>query len=108
MKYKHTQIKRRTDGRWYARYKLANGKYYDIYGRTQAECYEKLKAFANNKKLLSDKIKALSSPPIKKPPSENFLKRGTITKKYQTANPELSEALKANTRTTYTNSQTSR
>lgn len=66
MKYKHTQIKRRTDGRWYARYKLANGKYYDIYGRTQAECYEKLKAFANNKKLLSDKIKALSSPPVKK------------------------------------------
>lgn len=62
MKYQKVQIKRRKDGRWYARYTLAPCKYHDIYGRTQAECYDKLKAFADNKRLVAQKIKQLSVP----------------------------------------------
>lgn len=62
MKYQKVQIKRRKDGRWYARYTLAPCKYLDIYGRTQSECYEKLKAFADDKRLIAQKIKALEAP----------------------------------------------
>lgn len=47
MKYKGTEIKVRTDGRYYARFKLENGVYKDVYGRTQQECYKKLKALAD-------------------------------------------------------------
>ena len=47
-KYKGTVIKKRSDGRYYARYKLSNGVYKDIYGATQDACYKKLKAFTDN------------------------------------------------------------
>lgn len=62
MKYQKTLIKQRKDGRWYARYKLLPGKYQDIYGRTQIECYNKLKEFANNKTQINKKIKLLTAP----------------------------------------------
>ncbi len=64
MKYQKTQIKQRKDGRWYARYRLLPGKYQDIYGRTQLECYNKLKEFANNKTEINKKIKLLNAPPV--------------------------------------------
>ena len=50
MKYKGIEIKVRTDGRYYARFKLENGVYKDVYGRTQQECYNKLKALVNSPK----------------------------------------------------------
>lgn len=51
--YKGVKIKKvSTTGRWYARVKVANCKYYDIWAKTQAECYEKLKSFLDNPKLL--------------------------------------------------------
>ena len=50
MKYKKTLIKKRNDGRWYARYKISNGNYKDIYGKTQKECYDKLKQYADSNK----------------------------------------------------------
>ena len=62
MKYQKVQIKRRKDGRWYARYTLAPCQYHDIYGRTQSECYDKLKAFADDKRLIAQKIKQLNAP----------------------------------------------
>lgn len=62
MKYQKIQIKKRKDGRWYARYVLAPGKYHDIYGRTQAECYDKLKAFADDRRLVAQTVKKLCAP----------------------------------------------
>lgn len=50
MKYKGIQIKARSDGRYYARFKVENGVYKDVYGRTQQECYNKLKALVNSPK----------------------------------------------------------
>lgn len=47
-KYKGTVIKKRSDGRYYARYKLDNGVYKDIYGSTQDDCYKKLKTFVDS------------------------------------------------------------
>lgn len=70
MKYQNAEIKRRTDGRWYARYKLYPGIYKYIYGRTQLECYEKLREFADNKKLVKKCIQELTSP--KEPPKPTF------------------------------------
>ncbi len=61
MKYQKTEIKKRNDGRWYARYKLYPGVYKYIYGKTQLECYEKLKVFADNKKLVKQCIQAIAS-----------------------------------------------
>ena len=55
MKYKGIQIKVRTDGRYYARFKVENGVYKDVYGRTQQECYNKLKALVNSPKKLKKK-----------------------------------------------------
>lgn len=50
MKYKGIVVKRRKSGGWYARFKLAPSEYKDIYGKTQQECYDKLKAFADGYK----------------------------------------------------------
>lgn len=69
MKYQKTEIKKRTDGRWYARYKLYNGIYKYIYGRTQLECYEKLREFADNKKLIKKTLKELTIPKIEPKPT---------------------------------------
>ena len=52
MKYKGVKIKRRTDGRWYGRITLKPGKYHYIYGRTQQECYDKVKAMLDKPKLI--------------------------------------------------------
>jgi len=41
-KYKGKTIQPRPDGRWWVRFRQ-NGKQVSIYGKTQAECYEKLK-----------------------------------------------------------------
>ena len=41
-KYKGKSITKRKDGRWYARFR-DHGKQRTVYGRTQNECYEKLK-----------------------------------------------------------------
>lgn len=41
-KYKGKSITKRADGRWYARFR-DHGKQRCVYGRTQNECYEKLK-----------------------------------------------------------------
>lgn len=95
MKYKTIQIKRRNDGRWYARYKLAPCKYFDIYGRTQAECYEKLKAFANNKKLQNEKIKALSAPPVKKTTFGAFFETWFTNEKVPNCKPGTLRAIKS-------------
>lgn len=73
MKYQKTEIKKRTDGRWYARYKLYPCIYKDIYGKTQLECYEKLKEFADNKKLINNMVKKLNEPmKIKKTTFKEF------------------------------------
>ena len=74
MKYKKTEIKRRNDGRWYARYTLQPGKYKYIYGKTQLDCYQKLKEFANNTKLIKKIIKELEAPKPKKITFGNFFK----------------------------------
>lgn len=42
MQYKNIKIKKRTDGRWYARFKKENKIYY-VYDRNQTNCYNKLK-----------------------------------------------------------------
>lgn len=57
MKYKGIEVKRRKNGDWYARFKLAPCQYKDIYGKTQQECYDKLKAFANSYKEPNKKAK---------------------------------------------------
>jgi len=62
MKYKNAEIKKRTDGRWYARYRLQPGKYKYVYGKTQLECYRKLKEFADDKKLVKKMIQAIAPP----------------------------------------------
>lgn len=69
-KYKGVNLKQRNDGRWYARIKILPGHYYDIYGRTQSECYFKLKEFLDKPKLQTKKkkdvearIKKASEPP---------------------------------------------
>ena len=49
MTYKGTTVRQRSGGRWYARYKLENGTYKYIYGKTQRECYDKLREFANSR-----------------------------------------------------------
>ena len=48
MPYKGMTVRQRSGGRWYARYKLDNGTYKYIYGKTQRECYDKLREFANS------------------------------------------------------------
>lgn len=70
-KYKGVKVRQRNDGRWYARIKILPGHYYDIYGRTQSECYFKLKEFLDKPKLQTKKkkdvearIKKASEPPI--------------------------------------------
>ncbi len=59
MKYKGVKIKRRTDGRWYGRITLKPGKYHYVYGRTQQECYDKVKAMLDKPKLIKSMVKAL-------------------------------------------------
>lgn len=85
MKYQNAEIKKRNDGRWYARYKLYPGIYKYIYGRTQLECYEKLKEFAENKKLVKNMIQSISAPKIPPKPTfgeffETWLKQEKIPK----------------------------
>ena len=48
VKYQNKTIKKRLDGRWWVRY-YKNGKQVCIYGKTQAECYNKLKKALNSK-----------------------------------------------------------
>lgn len=48
MTYKGMTVRQRSGGRWYARYKLDNGTYKYIYGKTQRECYDKLREFAKS------------------------------------------------------------
>ena len=85
MKYQNAEIKKRNDGRWYARYKLYPGIYKYIYGRTQLECYEKLREFANNKKLVKKTIQAITTPKVEAKPTfgefyETWLKQEKIPK----------------------------
>ncbi len=85
MKYQNAEIKKRNDGRWYARYKLYNGIYKYIYGRTQLECYEKLREFADNKKLVKKCIQAITTPKVPPKPTfgeffETWLKQEKIPK----------------------------
>lgn len=44
MKFKGKTIKKRTDGRWWTRYYDKEKKQHSIYGKTQQECLQKLKA----------------------------------------------------------------
>lgn len=60
MQYQKIKIKQRLDGRWYARYKFKNSCYHDIYGRTQQECYDKLRTFCNSKVLIDAAFKGKS------------------------------------------------
>lgn len=53
--YKGVKVKQRLDGRWYGRITLMPGIYYDVYGVTQEECFQKVKKFMNSPKLLKDK-----------------------------------------------------
>lgn len=46
--YKGKTVRQRSDGRWWARY-YKNGKQCSVYGKTQAECYNKLKNAVNGK-----------------------------------------------------------
>lgn len=77
MKYKGVKIKRRTDGRWYARITLMPGKYHYIYGRTQQECYDKVKAMLDKPKQLKELKKALQQP------GEQKNKRYTLKEWYE-------------------------
>ncbi len=61
MKYNGIKISKRTDGRYMAKPSF-NGKQYSIYGRTQMDCYNKLKEFFK-------KASRLSSPEKKKAPT---------------------------------------
>ena len=49
--YKGIKITKRIDGRWNAKPTL-NKKQHTIYGKTQKECYENLKAFFNENKII--------------------------------------------------------
>lgn len=49
MKYKGISILWKADGRYWARYRL-NGKQHPVYGKTQLECYNNLKAAFKNPK----------------------------------------------------------
>lgn len=49
--YKGIKITKRNDGRWNAKPTL-NKKQHTIYGKTQKECYENLKAFFNENKII--------------------------------------------------------
>lgn len=60
-KYKGVKVRQRNDGRWYARITIMPNHYYDIYGRTQAECYSKLKAFLDKPKIQSKMKKDLEA-----------------------------------------------
>lgn len=60
MKYKGIEIKLRTDGRYYARFKVENGIYKDVYGKTQQECYKKLKDLADHPKKVKKKEKPIT------------------------------------------------
>lgn len=53
--YKGVKVKQRTDGRWYGRITLMPGIYYDIYGVTQEECFQKVRKYMNSPKLLKEK-----------------------------------------------------
>jgi hypothetical protein len=46
MTYKNKTITKHARGNWFVRIRY-NGKYLSIYGRTQAETYEKLKVIAD-------------------------------------------------------------
>ena len=59
MKYKGISITKRTDGRYMAK-PTYNGKQYSIYGRTQIECYEKLKLFFKNKPAKKEVSKSIT------------------------------------------------
>lgn len=43
LKYKGKAVKKRADGRYWARYYDKQGKQHSVYGKTQRECYNKLK-----------------------------------------------------------------
>lgn len=46
--YQGKKVRKRTDGRWWARY-YENGKQKSVYGKTQDDCYNKLKKAVNGK-----------------------------------------------------------
>lgn len=50
MKYKGIKIKKRNDNRWYGRIKQ-NEKYKYIYGKTQIDCYKKIKQYIDKNKI---------------------------------------------------------
>jgi hypothetical protein len=65
MTYKNKTITKHARGNWFVRIRY-NGKYISIYGRTQTECYEKLKVIADKveqEKWLK-KLTALTETPI--------------------------------------------
>ncbi len=57
--YNGVKIKRRNDGRWYGRITLKPGKYHYVYGKTQQECYDKVKDMLDKPKLIKSMVKAL-------------------------------------------------
>lgn len=52
--YKGKTVRLRSDGRWWARY-YKNGKQHSVYGKTQIECYNKLKSIINDKNKIDTK-----------------------------------------------------
>ncbi len=87
MKYKGVKIKqRKDDGRWYARVKIKENHYYDIYGRTQKICYEKTKAFLDKPRLLAGmrrKLEAEERKKRKEQSADKLPKRVTVKDWYE-------------------------
>lgn len=54
IEYKGYKVTKRTDGRWHSRVTV-NGERKSIYGKTQVECYDKLKQFINSIKIIKNK-----------------------------------------------------
>lgn len=65
-KYGGYVVRQRTDGRWYSRVPVGRSKYAYIYGRTQEECYKKLKQMIDRPKLLAAKKRELEAQAARK------------------------------------------
>lgn len=70
--YCGVKIKQRTDGRWYARITLLPGKYHYLYGKTQQECYNKVREIMDKPKRIKTMTKALEHKPNNKPKRYTF------------------------------------
>lgn len=86
MKYKGVTLKqRKDDGRWYARVVVKPGHYHDIYGKTQKECYNKLKDFFDKPRLLNAMRRKLNAKErkLRKESSSTTIKRYTVKDWYE-------------------------